>query len=204
MSKANWVNVNPASGSGNKTVSVTSVASNTGRNSRSTTLTITAADCEDVSVAVNQAGRPEYVVNNSETATATKQGQTVTISGKSNSSKLTFSIGATGNTLGLVAPESYTAGGVSTANGAAIVGDPGANQEYNWSVQFIIPINDTIDALSAQVIVTDDAGHTSTCTITQAAGDAYLTVSVESVDLGWEGTTAVSFNVSSNTSWTIS
>ena len=57
-----------------------------------------------------------------------------------------------------------------------------------------------------QLIVTDNAGNTATCTITQAAGDATLSVSPASVQLDWnaatEGTSA-SFTVASNTNWTI-
>lgn len=203
MSKASWAVVNPNSGSGNKSVSVSSSATHTGRVARQTTLTISAANCQDCLVTVNQAGKPEYVENNSDTATAAKAGQTVTISGKSNSSKLTFSIGSQGNTLGLVAPTTYNVNGVDVNNGASIPGDPGATEEYNWSVQFIIPINTSVESKSAQIIVTDDAGNSDTCTLTQAAGDAYLTVSVNTIDLNYQGT-AQTFTVSSNTSWTVS
>lgn len=203
MSKASWVLASPSSGSGDKAISVSSSAAHTGRTARNTTLTITAADCEDCLVTVNQAGKPEFVDNDSDTATAVKAGQVVTIKGTSNSTKLTFSIGATGNTLGLVAPEKYTAAGIEMANGTAITGDPGASVQYNWSVSFTIPKNDTIESKSAQIIVTDAGGNKDTCTLTQAAGDARLAVSKNSVDLTWQGT-AVSFNVLSNTSWTIS
>lgn len=203
MSKASWVLVNPSSGSGDKSVSVSSSAAHTGRTARQTTLTITAADCEPCLVQVNQAGKPEYVENASDTATAAKAGQIVTISGRSNSTKLKFSIGTTGNTLELKAPDTYTAAGIVTNNNVAITGDPGASAEYDWSVSFTILKNETISTKSAQIIVTDAAGNQDTCTLTQSAGDAYLSVSKNSIDLPWQGT-AVSFNVSSNTSWSIS
>ena len=118
MSKANWVNVNPSSGSGDASVAVSSSSENKGRSSRNTVLTISAANCKDCLVTVNQAGKPEYVENDSDTATAAKAGQTVTISGISNSKKLTFSIGSTGNTLELEAPSSYNVSGASVNNGA--------------------------------------------------------------------------------------
>lgn len=201
--KASWVVVNPESGQGNASVSVSSAAEYTGRVARQTVLTLKAADCEDVLVNVNQQGKPELVENNSDVATAAKAGQVVTISGISNSTKLTFSIGVSGNTLELEAPETYTVGGVAVANGAAIEGDPGASAVYNWSVQFTIPINDTIDTKTAQIIVTDAGGNTDTCVLTQAAGDARIAVSTNAIELDYLGT-AVSFNVESNTSWTIS
>lgn len=200
MAKANWAVVNPSSGSGNKTINVSSSAEHTGRSARSTVLTITAANVEAKTVNVTQQGKPEFTNNTSDTATAAKGGQNVTISGISNSKKLTFSLG-TGD-LNISLPASYTAGGVTTANGAAINGDPGATAQYNWSIVFTVGENTTISSMSKQIIVTDEGGNTDTCVLTQAAGDAYLTVSKTAIELTYQGT-AVSFNVESNTSWTI-
>ena len=201
MVKANWAVVNPSSGSGNKTINVSSSAEHTGRSARSTVLTITAANVEAKTVNVNQQGKPEFTNNNSDTATAVKGGQNVTISGVSNSKKLTFSLG-TGD-LNITLPASYTAGGVTTANGTAINGDPGATAQYNWSIVITVGENTTISSMSKQIIVTDEGGNTDTCVLTQAAGDAYLTVSKSAIELTYQGT-AVSFSVESNTSWTIS
>ena len=198
MSKASWVLVDPKSGNGNKTINVSGEV-HTGSNARATTLTITAADVEDHYVTVNQAGKPEYV-DEQDTATAAKAGQTVTISGKSNSKKLTFSLG-TGN-LNIDLPENYTANSVSTPNGTEIVGDPGASAEYDFSIQFVVALNETITELTRQIKVTDEAGHTDVCTLTQAAGDATLTVSKENIDLAYTGE-AVNFDITSNTSWSI-
>ena len=198
MSKASWAFVSPQSGNGNKTINVSGEV-HTGRTARTTTLTITAADVEDHYVTVNQAGKPEYV-DSQDTATAAKVGQTVTIIGKSNSKKLTFSLGS-GN-LAIELPENYTANSVSTPNGAEIVGDPGASSEYDFSIQFIVSANDTITELTRQIKVTDEAGHIDVCTLTQTAGDATLTVSKENIDLAYTGD-AVSFDITSNTSWEI-
>lgn len=200
MAKANWVVVNPSSGSGNKTINVSSSAEHTGRNARSTVLTITAANVETKTVNVTQQGKPEFTNNNSDTATAVKGGQNVTISGVSNSKKLTFSLG-TGD-LSISLPATYTAGGVSTNNGSNIAGDPGATAQYNWSIVIAVGENTDVSSKSKQIIVTDEGGNTDTCTLTQAAGSAYLTVSTTAVELTYEGT-AVSFNVESNTSWNI-
>lgn len=201
MAKANWAVVNPSSGSGNKTINVSSSAEHTGRSARSTVLTITAANVEAKTVNVTQQGKPEFTNNNSDTATAAKGGQNVTISGISNSKKLTFSLG-TGD-LNITLPTSYTAGGVTTNNGTAITGDPGATAQYNWSIVITVAENTTINSMSKQIIVTDEGGNTDTCMLTQSAGDSYLTVTKTSVELTYQGT-AVSFGVESNTSWTIS
>ena len=86
-------------------------------------MTFSAANCADVVRTVIQAGKPETTTIQS-TATATKTGGTVTISGTSNSSKLTFTLG-TGD-LAITLPATYTAAGSTVTNGAAITGDPGA------------------------------------------------------------------------------
>lgn len=200
MAKAGWVKVSPEQGSGNATVNVSSQSPHTGRNVRSTTLTITAANVDAKTVSVTQQGKPAYV-DAQDNATAAKGGQNVTISGKANSSKLTFSLGA--GSLNVTLPSSYTAGGVSTSNGQAIAGDPGATAEYDFSIVLVVPANETIGELTRQIIVTDENGKTDTCLLTQTAGDTTLTVSKTAIELAYTGE-VVSFEVISNTSWTIS
>lgn len=205
MAFAQWLNPSKLSGSGNDTVSVSALSDNTGRVARSTVMTFKGSNISDVPVTVNQAGKPEFVTLQA-TASVNKQGGTLTISGTSNSSKLTFSLG-NNPTLVLTIPSQYTANSVATNNGAAIAGDPGAGAEFPFSITFTgIPENTSIDDLVAQLIVTDNAGHEATCTITQAAGDATLSVSPTTVNLDWnaysEDTTA-SVAVTSNTSWNI-
>ncbi len=199
MAKANWVKVSPSSGSGNATVNVSSTAEHTGRVVRTTILTWKATNVADIQRTVNQAGKPEYV-DIADAASADKAGKIVTIAGKSNSQKLTFSLG-TGN-LSVTLPSSYTANSVSTSNGAAISGDPGASAEYNFSISITVPANNTISAMSRQIIVTDSAGHQDVCTLTSAAGDAYLTVQTGNIELDYTGK-AVAVSVESNTNWTI-
>lgn len=201
MAYANWLQPSKTSGSGNDTVNVSALSSNTGRNARSTNVTFKAVNCEDVIRQVNQAGKPENVSFDSSSAAAQKTGQTLTLEGTSNSSVLTFSKGT--DNIGLTIPSSYTAAGVATDNGAAIAGDPGATQEYAWSIQLSVPANTDVDPKTCQIVVTDDAGHTSTCTITLAAGDATLSVSPASVDLPWDASSSASFAVTSNTNWTV-
>ena len=205
MAYSAWLVPSKTSGSGNDTVNVTAGADNTGRNARSTNMTFKAANCEDVVRQVTQAGKPEFVSIQA-TAAIDKTGGTITITGTTNSSKLTFSL-ASGGTLELTLPSRYLANSVSTNNGAAISGDPGASQEFPFSIQFAnVGANPTITAKSVQLIVTDNAGNTATCTITQAAGDPTLSVSPASVQLDWNAATAetsASFTVTSNTNWTI-
>lgn len=200
MAKANWAVVSPSQGSGNATVNVSSSAPHTGRNVRTTVLTITAANVEAKTVNVTQQGKPAYV-DAIDNAAAEKGGQNVTISGKSNAASLTFSLG-TGD-LEITLPSQYTAGGVKTNNGTAISGDPGASAEYDFSIVITVPENATIGELSRQIIVSDGDGHTDTCLLTQTAGDAMLVVSKTAIELAYTGE-AVSFDITSNTSWVIS
>lgn len=207
MAYASWLVPSKNSGSGNDTVNVTAGSNNTGRNARSTNMTFSASGVSDVVRQVVQAGKPEFVTIESTKSVAKNGVATLTITGTSNSSKLTFSL-ASGGTLVLSLPSSYIANSVTTDNGVAITGDPGASAEYNFSIAFTdIPANATINALTAQLIVTDNAGNEATCTITQAEGDATLSVSPASVQLDWNAyteSTSASFTVTSNTNWTVS
>lgn len=200
MAKANWLKVNPSQGSGNATVNVSSTAEHTGRKARTTTLTWKAANVQDIVRNVSQAGKPEYV-DIADAASADKGGKVVTISGISNSAKLTFSFG-TGDLTDITLPASYTANSVSTQNGAAISGDPGASAEYNFSISITVPANNDITAKTRQIIVEDEGGHRDVCTLTSAAGDAYVTVQEGTIELDYLGT-PVPWTVESNTSWTI-
>lgn len=200
MSKASWINVNPASGNGNKEVSVSAVPY-TGRLARTSVLTFTAPNCDAVERVVNQAGKPESTNFNDSTAAAPKEGKTVTIPGISNSAKLTFTLGS--GTLDIELPAQYLANSISTDNGAAILGDPGAAAEYAFSIAIVVPANETINTLSRQVVVSDESGNQSVCTITVAEGDPYLTVQEGDINLDYTGA-AKSIAVSSNTTWTIS
>ena len=206
MAYAQWLQPSKTQGSGNDTVNVTAGTDNTGRNSRQTVMTFKAANCPDVERTVIQAGKPEFVTIESAKSVDKAGVATLTITGTTNSSKLTFAL-ASGGSLPLTLPSSYNANSVSTENGAAISGDPGATQEFPFSIAFTnIGANPTIAARSVQLIVTDNAGNTATCTITQAAGDATLSVSPASVQLDWNAAsaeTSASFTVTSNTNWTI-
>ena len=199
MAKASWAVVNPSQGSGNATVNVSSTSEHTGRVLRTTILTWKAANVADVQRTVNQAGKPEYV-DIADAASADKAGKVVTISGVSNSKKLTFSLG-TGN-LNISLPSSYTANSLNTTNGANISGDPGALAEYNFSISITVPANDDISAKTRQIIVTDEGGHQDVCTLTSAAGDAYVTIAEGDIELDYLGT-PVAVEVKSNTTWTI-
>ncbi len=201
MAYASWVTPDKVSGNGNDSVAWTGSA-HTGRSSRTTTATFAASGVESKTLTIIQAGKTEFVSIDA-TAAVDKTGGTLTIHGTSNSSKLTFSLTGANN-IGLVLPSSYTAASITTNNGAAITGDPGAAQQYAFEITFTgIAENTSISSLTSQLTVKTNNNQSAVCDITQAAGDAYLTISPTTINLTAAGT-AVSVAVSSNTSWTIS
>lgn len=197
MAKPTWVTTQPSSGSGNGTVQVSATA-HTGRVQRTGELTYKADGADDVVQSVTQKGKAEFVTV--ENVSASKAGGSVTVKGKSNSSKLTFALGTGDITITL--PNTYTAAGKSATNGTAINGDPGASAEFEFSLAVTVPANTTIAAKSRQITVTTAGGQSATSTISQAAGDAALEVLPASITLEADGT-AVEVTVTSNTSWTV-
>jgi ketosteroid isomerase-like protein len=197
MAKALWALTSPSSGSGTGTVNVEG-ATHTGRSQRQTSLTFKASGVADVARAVTQEAKPEFVqIDN---ISVGKEGGTITVTGKSNSSKLNFLLGA-GDIVELL-PDNYSAGGASTDNNTAITGDPGATAEYNFSIQLTADDNETIEARTQTLTVTANGGQSAQATISQAEGDPILEVSPESITLTAEGT-AVAVTVTSNTNWTV-
>lgn len=204
MARSPWAIPNKESGNGNDTVSWTA-SPHTGREPRQTQATFSASGVSPSPVlTLIQSGKAEFVSFDDVTAVVDKAGGTLTIMGKSNSSKLTFSLTG-GNGIGLVLPSSYLANSVQTNNGAAIAGDPGATQEYVFAITFTgIQENTSIDELVSQLTVKTNNNQSATCDITQAAGNAYLTISPTTITIPAAGTPAQSVTVSSNTNWTIS
>lgn len=195
-----FVTLDKDGGNGDGTVTASANSNNTGRNARQVNFTFSAVGVSPSVRTLVQRGKGE-ATSIQASAAAQKTGQTLTLTGTSNSSKLTFSKGT--DNIGLTIPATYLANTVSTNNGAAISGDPGATAEYPFSIQFEVPANTDIDPKTCQIVVTDDGGTAHTCLITLAAGDAYLTVGQPSGELNWDGSNTVTIGVQSNTTWEI-
>ena len=211
MAKAAWLTVNPASGNGNATVQNTGTV-HTGREQRETTVTGVAVGVSpNKTYKVIQKGKPEFVsfTNGAET-TVGKAGGTLTITGKTNSSKLNFELvdlktrAVVEGGLKLTLPSKYTAGGVETTNNVAITGDPGAQQEFEFSITFTgIAANTTIAELTAAMKVTTAGGQSAQIQIKQSAGDPVFLFGQETITLEASGA-AVSQTIVFNTSWELS
>lgn len=200
--KFGFVTVDPVSGSGDQAVSI-SGDKYTGRLERTANLIVVTNGGVQKALVVNQAAAAESVTSDSPTATVAKTGGNVTITGKSNSTKLTFAATpAEENGLTLQLPENYTAAGKQTANGAIIAGDPGATGEFVWSITISnVPANVSIEELVAMLSVTAAGGQKAQVTITQAAGDSTLEIDKETINLDVNGSAQI-VNVTSNDEWT--
>lgn len=200
--KFGFVTVDPVSGSGDQAVNF-SGEKHTGRLQRTINLTVTTNGGAKKALVVNQAAAAEVVRSDSPNASVQKTGGNVTITGKSNSTKLTFAVTpAEENGLTLQLPDSYTAAGKATANGAVIADDPGAAGEFVWSITISnVPANVTIEELTATLKVTAAGGQTANVTVTQAAGDSTIELDKETINLDVNGTQQT-VNVTSNDSWT--
>lgn len=152
---------------------------------------------------INQAPVAEFVKTDS-TVSVGKEGGTVTINGTSNSTKLTFSLTPdTAHPLTLEMPASYQAAGKATNNGAVIADDPGATGAFAFSIVFPdiaanLDINDLVNTLK----VTAAGGQTASTVIAQTAGDPFLEIDKEVINLDANGTPQT-INVNANIRWTI-
>lgn len=211
MAKAAWLTVNPASGNGNATVQNTGTA-HTGREQRETTVTGVAVGVSpNKTYKVIQKGKTEFAsFNDGAETTVSKSGGTLTISGKTNSSKLNFELvdlktrAVVEGGLELTLPSKYTAGGQETTNNVAITGDPGATQEFEFSITFTgIAPNTSVNELTAALKVTTAGGQSAQIQIKQSAGDPEFAFGQDTITLEASGA-AVSQTIVSNTSWELS
>ena len=194
--KFGFVTVDPVSGSGDQAVNF-SGEKHTGRLQRTINLTVTTNGGAKKALVVNQAAAAEVVRSDSPNASVQKTGGNVTITGKSNSTKLTFAVTpAEENGLTLQLPANYTAAGKTIAD------DPGAAGEFVWSITISdVPANVTIEELTATLKVTAAGGQIANVTVTQAAGDSTIELDKETINLDVNGTQQT-VNVTSNDSWT--
>lgn len=202
MAKPSWLTVTPGSGSGNGVLQNTGSV-HTGRLVRSGVVTVTAVGvAQPKTYNVTQEAKPEFItIDNGADMAADKGGGKVTVTGKSNSAALTFAW--VGDDLEATIAAQYTAGGKSTDNGAEIEGDPGATAEYAWSVELTLPENETVNQVDRTLKVSNGSSVSQQIVIQQTAGDATLSLSETAITIPADGS-AVSVNVTSNTSWTVS
>lgn len=198
-----WV---PKTGTGNAEIKINSTNPYTGRTDRSTTISgKIVGKTNTVKVIVIEKAVDEFITPDSLTINVAKGGETIHVTGKSNSKLLTFTWETN---FGIASVTSFNVNRSTTAtSGTAIAGDPGATGEYTYDVTVVVPKNETITARSATLKIKGEGSTVvKTITITQALGDSYLylnsqgttTVTVTIPKGGGEQT----LNILSNDQWT--
>lgn len=202
--KQNGVVVSPSTGSGDTTLQVKAETVNRGNR----VVQLASFVVEGTGVATkkqfvaNHLPAAEFIEFDNKNPAVDKGGGTITLTGKSNSQKITFSKG-TGNIIGAnIAAIKFTANGVEATSGIAISGDPGAKAKYNFSLTLTAAENETIEARTQQIIATANGGQRATATLNQTAGDPFIEVTPTKIDVPQDGS-AVQVTVDTNTTFTV-
>lgn len=202
--KQNGVVVSPSSGSGDTTLQVKAEVAHRGnRVTQTATFEVEAAGvAEKKQFVANHLPAAELIEFDNSSPAVDKGGGTVTLTGKSNSQKITFSKG-TGDIIDAnIAAIKFTANGAEATSGVAIAGDPGAKAKYNFSLTLSAAANETIEARTQQIIAIANGGQKATATLNQTAGDPFIEVTPNTIDVPQDGT-AVQVTVDTNTTFTV-
>lgn len=199
--------VNPSTGSGDTTLKVKAQTPNSGnRVKQSAEFTVTAPGVSKPKKFIaNLLPKKEFVSFDNNSPAVDKAGGVVTITGKSNSQKLTFKKGAGDIITEDISSIEYQANGSNTVNGVVIDGDPGATAQYIFTLTLNAAENETIDARTQQIIVEGAGGSSvsATLTLNQTAGDPTLEVSPTFINVPQDGS-EVQVQVTTNTTFTVS
>lgn len=202
--KQNGVVVSPSTGSGDTTLQVK--AENANRGNR--VVQIATFEVEGSGVAekkqfvAKHLPADEFIEFNNKNPAVDKGGGTVTLTGQSNSSKITFSKG-TGDIISAnITAIKFTANGVAATSGTAITGDPGAKAKYGFSLTLTAAANETIKSRTQQIVAMASGGQKATTTLNQTAGDPFIGVTPTSIDVPQDGS-AVQVTVDTNTTFTV-
>lgn len=202
--KQNGIVVNPSSGSGDTTLQVKAETANRGnRVAQTATFEVEGTGVtEKKQFVAKHLPADEFIQFDNSSPAVDKDGSTITLTGKSNSQKITFLKGAGDIIEADIAAIKFIAHGASATSGVAIDGDPGAKAKYNFSLILTAAANETIEARTQQIIATANGGQKATATLHQTAGDPFIEVAPTSVDVPQDGS-AVQVTVDTNTTFTV-
>lgn len=202
--KQNGIVVSPSTGSGDTTLQVKAETANRGNR----IVQVAKFEVEGTGVATskqfvaNHLPADEFIVFDNPNPAVDKGGGTVTLTGKSNTSKITFSK-ANGAIIGAsMTAIKFTANGSGAVSGTDIQGDPGAKAKYSFSLILTAAANETIKARTQQIIATATGGQKATVTLNQTAGDPFIEVAPTKIDVPQNGS-AVQVLVDTNTTFTV-
>lgn len=202
--KQNGIVVSPSTGSGDTILQVKAETANRGnRVAQTATFEVEGAGVtEKKQFIAKHLPAEEFIEFDSKNPAVDKGGGTITLTGKSNTSKITFSKG-TGNIIRAdIAAIKFTANGAEATSGIAISGDPGAKARYNFSLTLTAVANETIKSRTQQIIATSSGGQKATSTLNQTAGDPFIEVMPTTIDVPQNGST-VQVTVDTNTTFTV-
>lgn len=202
--KQNGIIVSPSTGSGDTTLQVKAETINRGNR----VVQIASFEVEGTGVSkkrqfvANHLPAAEFIEFDNKKPAVDKGGGTITLTGKSNSQKITFSKG-TGVIVGAnIAAIKFIANGVEATSGTAISGDPGAKAKYSFTLTLTAAANETLQARTQQIIAAANGGQKTTATLNQTAGDPFIEVAPTSIDVPQDGS-AVQVTVDTNTTFTV-
>ncbi|MEF2932307.1 MAG: BACON domain-containing carbohydrate-binding protein [Clostridia bacterium] len=191
--KPSWITLSAVEGAGNSQVDVTAPVYK-GRNGRSGLITVAVEDLTE-DVTLQQEGSTIWDVTTQSLAFV-KTGEAKKFIGNSNLASITFTVDSSAS--------SWLTAGKLVVNekeynsGAEIAGDPGADNVYAFEITFTAAANPTVDTRTGYIIVNGQK-----YSVTQAAGDATLTVSPTALTFASTGETK-QITITTNTAWTIS
>ena len=202
--KLNGIVVTPSSGSGDTTLQVKAEVANRGNRVKQTAIFEVEGTgvAEKKSFIANHIPADEFVSFDNTSPAVEKDGGTITLTGKSNSQKITFSKGSGDIISADISAISFTANGSPATSGTNITGDPGAKAKFTFSIELTANANDTIEARTQQLIATASGGQKATATLNQTAGDPFIEVTPTTVDVPQDGS-AVQVTVETNTTFTV-
>jgi hypothetical protein len=224
MAKAAWCSASPASGTaGSTTVSVGGTA-HTGRSNRSTKLTFQTTagspqQTKELDVIQLAAGN---ILTKTAPGSIGKAGGSIIVTGTSNAPSLSFAMNTGSADAFILSNFQISTNGGSTwtgiTNATAIANDPGASATYQWRCTITAAANTFVSARSSRLFVSNgvelptvspdptpdpSTGLYISADISQAAGDATLTLSASSLSLAAAGT-AKTVTATSNTTYSVS
>lgn len=202
--KQNGVVVSPSTGSGDTTLQVKAEVANRGnRLAQTATFKVEGSGvAEEKQFVAKHLPAPEFIEFDNASPAVDKGGGNVTLTGKSNTTKITFSKGAGDVIDANISAIHFTANGASATSGIEITGDPGAKAKYTFSVTLIAAANETIEARTQQIIAIAAGGQKVTATLKQTAGDPFIEVIPTEIDVPQDGS-AVQVTVDTNTAFTV-
>lgn len=192
--KPSWITLSAVEGTGNSQVDVTAPVYK-GRNGRSGLITVAVGDLTE-DVTLQQEGSTIWDVTTQSLAFV-KGGEAKKFIGNSNLAAITFAVDSNASSSWLTASK-LVVNEKEYNSGAEIEGDPGADDVYAFEITFTAAANPTINTRTGYIIVNGQK-----YSVTQAAGDATLTVSPTALTFAAAGETK-QITITTNTAWTIS